>query len=425
MPARSQDRRGRPGPGRQATIGAQFSRYGRYRGLLRSGPPPGVQSLSRFSTSRNTSMERITPVAVHAAIDKAAADKAVAEAEAARLVAKRAVYDRAEELELQPYIAKTTKLLPELQGRLQAYIDCDLGPIHQQMGLDHFLIGGSWASAIIAKVVSEWTHCEDLREFNKLELVANNIDLFSRYIKKYSVDGLFWELNTVKCGSCSAAGFLENNDINVIASCLEVDLSCDQSFLFSSESDRTIELVDTYDFSKYSATTCVRLAYKHFQMPMFNLDTGNVDPTTGTLASSQKEKLDKMKAWDNNPLKAYDCKKKKSKNYYFLVAKDNALVCVDCRSSRERETCKCKDHLKGMKVRKQKVLEELAEAGILDEVDMEEMIEEEMIIFKWSNMLTAEPHSYHIILSVVVKFHLEAEMGKHRGGPLPTLVYQN
>ena len=104
-----------------------------------------------------------------------------------------------------------------------------------------------------------------------------------------------------------------------------------------------------------------------------------------------------MKAWDNNPLKAYDCKKKHSKNYYFLVAKDNALVCVDCRSSRvnkscslirckkccieycfqEQETCKCKDHLKGMKERKQKALEDLAEAGILDEVDMEEMIEDE------------------------------------------------
>ena len=42
----------------------------------------------------------------------------------------------------------------------------------------------------------------------------------------------------------------------------------------------------------------------------------------------------------------------------------------------ERKKCKCKDHLKGMKERRQKAIDELTEAGILDEVDMEEMIEE-------------------------------------------------
>ena len=115
----------------------------------------------------------------------------------------------------------------------------------------------------------------------------------------------------------------------------------------------------------------------------------------GTLASSQKDKLDKIKSSANNPLKAYECKKKKNKNYYFLVAKDNELVCADCCSCRvnkacsmirckkccvqycqeERKKCKCKDHLKGMKEKSKKELEELAEAGILDEVDMAEMAE--------------------------------------------------
>ena len=89
------------------------------------------------------------------------------------------------------------------------------------------------------------------------------------------------------------------------------------------------------------------------------------------------------------------CKKKKNKNYYFLVAKDNELVCADCRSSRvnkacsmirckkccvqycfeERKTCKCKDHVKGVKEKRQLALEELREAGIFDEVDMEHLIE--------------------------------------------------
>ena len=102
-----------------------------------------------------------------------------------------------------------------------------------------------------------------------------------------------------------------------------------------------------------------------------------------------------MKSWAENPLKSYDCKKKKIQNYYYLVAKDTDLVCADCRLSlgnmscstvrckkccveycfQERQKFKCKDHLKGMKERKHKELEDLAEAGILDEVDMEEFNE--------------------------------------------------
>jgi hypothetical protein len=357
-----------------------------------------------------------------AAIGKVAADKAVAEAEAIRDAAKKDAYYQSEKLELQPFLDKAAKLLPELEGKLQAYIQSDLAIIHRWTGLDHFLIGGLWSSAIIAKVVNEWDRCEDLRDYERLELIANDIDVYHGCftdedapfvvgfldIHKYPVDDLFWELNTVKCRRWSVAGFLENNDINVTASYLEVDLSRVKwvhihassrfwKFLFSSNSERTIELVDSYDCSKYSAITCVRMAFKHFQMQMFKLDMADLDATVGTLASSQKDKLDKMKTWDKNPLKAYECKKKKNQNYYYLVAKDNELVCAGCRSSRvnkscsmvrckkccikhclkERKMCKCKDHQKGTKERKQMALEELAEAGILDEVDMEEMIEDE------------------------------------------------
>lgn len=135
------------------------------------------------------------------------------------------------------------------------------------------------------------------------------------------------------------------------------------------------------------------MAFKHFEMQHFKLCMKNLDPTVGTLACSQKEKLDKMKSWKENPLTPYDCKKKKNQNCYCLVAKDNELVCADCRSSRvnkscstvrckkccveycfqERQKCKCKDHLKGIKERKQKVIDEMREAGCLDEVDLEEM----------------------------------------------------
>ena len=78
----------------------------------------------------------------------------------------------------------------------------------------------------------------ELRDFDKLELTANDIDVYHGRItdenapfvvdflniKKFEVDGLFWELNTVKCRSLSASGFLSNNDINFTASCFEVSL---------------------------------------------------------------------------------------------------------------------------------------------------------------------------------------------------------
>ena len=89
-------------------------------------------------------------------------------------------------------------------------------------------------------------------------------------------------------------------------------------------------------------------------------------------------------------------KKKKNKSYYYLVVKDGDRICANCCSGHvnkdcstvrckkccidycleEHQKCKCKDHLKGMKAKKKKDLEELAEAGILDEVVMEDMIEE-------------------------------------------------
>ena len=299
--------------------------------------------------------ERITPEAVYEAIDKAAAEKAVAEAEERRLVAKREAYDQAEIIELEPYVDKASKLLSELEGKVAAYIETEIGIIHRHAGREEFLIAGSWSSSTIAKVFNEWDGCEDLQDFDKLELVANDIDMYYGHfadnnnapfvvdfldIEKHDFDDLFMELNTVKCRSLSPAGFLLNNDINVTATCFEVDLSQEKwlqihasprfwMFLFSSDSDRTIEVVDQYDYSKYSATTSVRIAFKHFEHQQFKLDMGDLDPTDGTLASSQKAKLDKMKSWTNNPLEAYDCKKKKNKNYYFLMAKDNELVCAN------------------------------------------------------------------------------------------------
>ena len=79
-----------------------------------------------------------------------------------------------------------------------------------------------------------------------------------------------------------------------------------------------------------------------------------------------------------------------------LVVKGKPLnKCANCRSGRvnkdcstvrckkccivycfeERKTCKCKDYQKGIKEKKKRHLEELAEAGLLEEVYWAEMAE--------------------------------------------------
>ena len=114
-------------------------------------------------------------------------------------------------------------MLKELEQKVLAYIEDDLCIIHRETGFEQFLVAGSWSSSIIAKVVSEWDRCEDLSDYNKLELIANDIDIYYGCfahdedvsftvdmlgIKKHQVDKLLLELNTVECCNLSAAGFL-------------------------------------------------------------------------------------------------------------------------------------------------------------------------------------------------------------------------
>ena len=70
---------------------------------------------------------------------------------------------------------------------------------------------------------------------------------------------------------------------------------------------------------------------------MFNLDMGNVDPTAGTLASSQKEKLGRT-----THSKLMTTKRRRTITTitsWLQIAKDNALVYGDCRSSRVNKSC--------------------------------------------------------------------------------------
>ena len=72
----------------------------------------------------------------------------------------------------------------------------------------------------------------------------------------------------------------------------------------------------SYNYCQCSATTCVCMAYKKFEMQQFILNMLELlVPTKGTMASSQKDELDKMMRWDENSLVAYQLKKEKNKNY--------------------------------------------------------------------------------------------------------------
>jgi hypothetical protein len=143
------------------------------------------------------------------------------------------------------FVDKADKLMDELTSKVLAYVERDLATIHKVTGLEQFVVGGSWASSIIAKVINEWDECSELDGIERLELAANDLDVYHgpftanenapmvvnlHEIKKYEVPGMGSELNTVRCHSLSALGFLANNDINVTASCCEGDFTKDDLF---------------------------------------------------------------------------------------------------------------------------------------------------------------------------------------------------
>ena len=70
--------------------------------------------------------------------------------------------------------------------------------------------------------------------------------------------------------------------------------SCFWIFLFHDHSDRKIQPVNTINTDEYEANTCIRIAYKAFQLEdyLVEFSIANIDPTKGTIAASGKEKFD-------------------------------------------------------------------------------------------------------------------------------------
>ena len=134
--------------------------------------------------------------------------------------------------------------------------------------------------------------------------------------------------------------FLANNDINITASCTDIDftsgsmklfihaLPCFWTFLFQDHDLRKIQPVNTINMDEYGVNTCVRIAYKAFQIEEYDVSfsLGNISFTKGTITASGKEKFDQMKNWPESPFHEYQCKKEG--NHFVLAKKYEKVSCA-------------------------------------------------------------------------------------------------
>ena len=120
-------------------------------------------------------------------------------------------------------------------------------------------------------------------------MVSNDIDIFHGKfsgdktkhffvdkcsIKKFSNEGVAAEVNTIECRNLIPETFLENNDINITATCILVDFSsgemkaslyaslCFWKFIFQYHANREIQPVNNINTDEYEANTCIGISYK-------------------------------------------------------------------------------------------------------------------------------------------------------------------
>ena len=164
--------------------------------------------------------------------------------------------------------------------------------------------------------------------------------VFKDRIEYLTVEGVDLEVNTIEGTNLSAQNFLANNDINATAACLHLKASLGEDgvpgvpkvgftlhvsphlweLLFLPTNEKRIKVVNPFNIENQS-TTCVRIGFKAKQMQI-KYDLGELDPSNGTLANSQKAKLDDMKGWVSNPFAEYNLKKVSS--YFVLVKKHDS-----------------------------------------------------------------------------------------------------
>ena len=209
-------------------------------------------------------------------------------------------------------------------------------------------------------------------------------------ISYMDVDGIDIPVNTVKCKNLSAKAFLSSNDVNVTACCLDVNYNNPDDvitmhvsphfwqFIFSPRAERVVRPVKA--ISVLGARTAVRVAYKAFQMSQ-NYHWNGIDPCSGTLAKSHKEKIDSMSAWENTPF--VDFKVLSKRTHFLLERKNKKLSCTQCETGRANINCAhkmcvkcCAVHVVGgnneacnIATHKKRAAEKIANDGIDDNID--------------------------------------------------------
>ena len=275
--------------------------------------------------------------------------------------------ERSEALEkeadqMRPFAEKAEALMAELNPALKDIVAPHLELIRSKTGLDEFLVGGSWASAMIAETVAKV--CEGDSEVEACALSANDIDVYHgsfatepgrsmvvymNQVAYHHEEGLEWEINTVKSDLISAQGFLDGNDLNVTAACLNVDFASDElftmhaspcfwEFLFEKSEARVIRTAALFDDGQYSVKTFVRMAFKAFEMSFKCSFDNIVDLTRGKLAESQKAKLDKMASWVDSPFGEYKCNSCNN-HTWVLKKKHDRNKCPRCTTAWANAKC--------------------------------------------------------------------------------------
>jgi hypothetical protein len=135
-------------------------------------------------------------------------------------------------------------------------------------------------------------------------------------IAHIKVDGIDDEVNTVHCLNFSGKGFLDNNDINATAVCIEVSHSGSSTAVFKAHpslwefilsGSGTEERVLKASKADVKARTLICLSFKSFELdtPLAFDDkdpTGKtIDPHSEALFKRHTKKIEKMKNWKYLP----------------------------------------------------------------------------------------------------------------------------
>ena len=326
-----------------------------------------LQHLPEYNYAERCSREKTL-----AAVKKINKEKELERAESVRIEVERKVAMEEEANRVQPFVDKAESLMEELHSSLMENILPHLELIHSETGLEEFVIGGSWASAMIVKAVTEV--CKDDGEVDVFELEANDVDIYhgafttepgtsmvvhKDQIEYKVVEHFHWEINTVKCGLLSADNFLANNDLNITASCFHVNFASDQlfslhalacfwEFVFQKEDSRIIKTAKMFDSGEYGARTFVRIAFKAFEMGFKHSISNINDPSRGKLAKSHKEKFDKMGTWVDSPFREYNCNSCNNQkdggdvHSWVLKKKHDKIKCIKCTTAWSNVKCSYK-----------------------------------------------------------------------------------